>query len=397
MADEIHEVGRIFTKRFGCDPRWIASAPGRVNLIGEHTDYNDGFVLPMAIDLRTRVLAAPATGDASTIRSARLDREVTIDLTRPFAPIAPGDAGDPGDPGDPGVFANYVLGVINEFINLGHEPPNFDLLIDSDIPLGAGLSSSAALEVAMATLLQAILGVSLEPLETMRLCQRAEHAFPGTPCGIMDQHIVLQGQEDQALLIDCRTNKSQAMPMPPRDQATLLIANTNVRHELASGEYATRRTTCHEVARRLGVDALRDATLKMLPEVDLDATQVKRATHVIMENTRTLLAAQALRQGDLSTLGDLLFDSHASLRDLYEVSCPELDVLVDVASVMKEEGVYGARMTGGGFGGCAIILCDSTKANRVISQLKQDYTRLTSKPLEIFETKASDGSCLHTP
>jgi galactokinase len=364
MMDEgpsFDDAVAAFEAGFGRPPTLVASAPGRGNIIGEHTDYNQGFVLPMALQRRTTVLAAPAASDHSTIRSTAFDAVATVDLTRPLTPF---------DAIDPARFANYVLGVADEFVQRGHAIPNLDVLIASDVPLGAGLSSSAALEVAFARLLADLLGLNLDPSDLARLAQRAEHAFAGTPCGIMDQLTAACAEEHHALLIDCRDEQFQPLPLPPPDQASWLIIDTGVRHELASSEYAERRATCEAAAAVLDLDSLRDATLAMLDHEHLTPTQRKRAAHVITENTRTLLAAEALRQGDLTTLGDLMFQSHDSLRDVYVVSCPELDAIVDAARGLKGRDVYGARMTGGGFGGCAIVLCATEAVDRVADSLR---------------------------
>jgi galactokinase len=372
-----------YRRRFGRAPRWAASAPGRVNLIGEHTDYNEGLVLPMAVDRRTHVLAATASGNASTIASATLGRAIEIDLSAPFEPL-PRDR--------PGAFANYVLGVVHEFARLGHRAPNLDLLIDSDVPVGAGLSSSAALEVATATLLEAILTVRLAPMEKVRLCHRAEHAFPGTPCGIMDMYIATCATEGHALLIDCRTNEAAPIPLPPPDAAAVLVVDTGVRHELAASEYAERRATCEAAAKAIGVPALRDATLEMLRWHELAETPMKRAVHVITENSRTLLAAKALMQRDLTTFGDLLFDGHASLREMFAVSCPELDAVVDAAKTLKGRGVFGARMTGAGFGGCAIVMCEAAAAGEVAAHVSRAFQKEFGRAPECFVTGAAAGA-----
>jgi len=383
-----------FRRRFGRSPRWAASAPGRVNLIGEHTDYNEGFVLPMAVDRRTFVLAAPAaSGGASggatvsTIASDTFGRAFEVDLAAPLQPV-------PRD--HDGAFANYVLGVASEFARLGHRVPNLEMLIVSDVPVGTGLGSSAALEVATATLLEAVLAVRLPPMEKVRLCHRAEHAFPGTPCGIMDMYIAACAVEGHALLIDCRTNESAPVPLPPADAASILVVDTGVRHELASGEYAERRASCEAAARAIGVPALRDATLEMLRWHTLAETPMKRAVHVITENSRTLLAAKALMRRDLKTFGGLLFDGHASLREMFAVSCQELDVIVDAAAALRGRGTFGARMTGGGFGGCAIALCAGGSVSAVLTHLSRAFEERFGRAPECFVTSAAAGARLES-
>ena len=379
--DTVGEAGRLFEKRFGRRPRFAASAPGRVNLIGEHTDYNDGYVLPMAIDRWAVVVAdRAAAGGPSTLCGPDLGEEVTVDVTGPLAPR----------PGGAGSFANYLLGVIDQFKG-GHEIPNLDLLLTSSVPLGAGLASSAAVEVATGVLLQQVLGVDLGPLELALLCQRAEHAFPGTPCGLMDMFVATHAEPGHALLIDCRTRRSRPVPMPQR--VSVLIADTGVRHELAEGAYADRRRTCAEAARKLGVPALRDALAGGLAASKLDDVHRRRARHVIDENQRTLVAAAALATGDLEALGEVMFDGHASLRDLFEVSCPELDVLVEAAAALRGDGgVIGARMTGAGFGGCVVVLGRPETTTRVAETLRRRFAERFGRRPECFAVTAAGGA-----
>lgn len=364
----------------------VASAPGRVNLIGEHTDYNEGFVLPMAVERRTFICAAPRDAGPSRIFSTSLDLEVAADFSSPLKPIARDQ---------PERFANYVLGVVQQFIAHGQLPPNLDLLIHSDVPMGSGLASSAALEVAMATLLEHLLEFKLDPLDKARMCRQAEHEFAATPCGIMDQLIAAEAQADHALLIDCRDCQSRHIPLPNEREAAWLIVDTAVRHELADSEYAERRATCAETARIIGLPSLREATLAMLEDERLTEIQRKRAAHVITENTRTLLAADALKAGDLRTFGDLMFASHDSLRDLFVVSCPELDGIVETTRSLKGEGVYGARMTGGGFGGCAILLCEPEKCDALMSRIREAFRSQFGNEVEMFVTSAGMGAVIH--
>ena len=385
-SQDVDSARKAFQSRFDQPATLVASAPGRVNLIGEHTDYNEGFVLPMAIERRTIICAAPHETGPSRIYSEALDLEVAADFSVPLSPIAGNQ---------PERFANYILGVVQQFIERGHPSPNLDLLIHSNVPLGSGLASSAAMEVAMATLLEQFLGLQLDPLEKARMCQQAEHTFANTPCGIMDQLIACKAQPDHALLIDCRDLQSHHIPLPVKSEAAWLIVDTGVKHELASGEYAERRATCEEVVGILDLPSLRVATLGMLEEEQLTEIQRKRAAHVITENTRTLLAAEALNASDLVTFGDLMFASHDSLRDLYVVSCPELDGIVETAREMKGEGVYGARMTGGGFGGCVIVLCHPAHCERVVQGITEAYQTRFGPSVKVFETGAGAGAEIH--
>ena len=322
LDELVARVERDFRQRFGRAPQWMAAAPGRVNLIGEHTDYNDGFVLPMAIERYTVMAAAKpagAAGDAevglysSTVNQAERFRVGASD----FRQLAP--------------WARYVYGVMVGCREQGLEPPALDVLIDSTVPLGGGLSSSAALEVATATLLEAVTGKSLDPIRKALLCQKAEHEYAGMPCGIMDQFTSVLGQAGQLLLLDCRSTQVQLVPLADPD-VEVLIVNTNVKHELTGSEYPQRRSQCEAAARTMGVRALRDASLEMLAQfsASLEPVLQRRARHVIGEIERTQAAAQCLAAGDWARVGELMYASHASLRDDYEVSCQELDLLVEL-------------------------------------------------------------------
>ncbi|MCH8151994.1 MAG: galactokinase [Planctomycetes bacterium] len=371
---QLSEAVEAFADRFGRPPRFAAAAPGRVNLIGEHTDYNDGYVLPMAIDRWTVILADRSSHRQSTLWAIDLDELIAVDLTAPLSPVA-------------GSFANYLLGVVDQFTARGHSVPNLDLAVTSTIPMGAGLASSAAIEVAMATVLEQMTGVQIDRLEKALLCRKAEHTFPGTPCGIMDMFIATLAQPNHALLIDCQSKTAEPISLPPADQITVLIADTNVRHALASSAYAARRFTCRQAAAKLGVNSLREADLGMLATAQLSEHQRHCARHVICESQRVLLAAAALKTNDLDALGELMFDSHASLRDLYEVSCPELDTLVDAASELRAQGgVIGARMTGGGFGGCAVVVCRTGAVEKVSHRLQRQFAKRFGRPPMIFSS-----------
>ena len=282
--------------------------------------------------------------------------------------------------GEPG-WSNYVRGVIAGFQKPGKKVAGFDAVIESNLPYGGGLASSAALEVAAATLLEAMTGQALDPIEKALLCQQAEHDFAGVPCGIMDQFTSILGQENHALLLDCRSRTTTPVPMTNPD-VTVLIINTNVRHKLAEGEYAKRRSQCEAAARVLKVAALRDATLEALEAArgQLDPVVFRRARHVISENERTLQAARAIQASDWAAVGQLMYASHASLRDDYEVSCPELDAVVEIAQEIGEAGgVIGCRMTGGGFGGCAVSLVKTDAVQRITRRLDAAYEKKTGQ------------------
>jgi galactokinase len=376
-----------FTQICGRPPRWIAAAPGRVNVIGEHTDYNDGFVLPMAIERYTVIAAAPAAGPAVRVQlrsSQKNNQPVEVDLGKPMHPFPKG------------LWANYPAGVIAGFIGRRIPLAGFDALIHSTVPMGGGLSSSAALEVAMATLLEAITGQALDPVEKALLCQQAEQQYAGVPCGIMDQFISVMGRKDHLLLLDCRSRRTELVPM--RDPSvSLLVTNTNVKHELGGGQYAQRRAQCEAAAKILGVPSLRDATSAALQQAKagMDDAVFRRARHVIGEIERTPQAARLLGASDWSAAGRLMYASHFSLRDNYEVSCPELDAVVEIARAMGERGgVYGCRMTGGGFGGCTVALVKTDAVGAVSEKISADYKRKTGIEATLFVSRPAAGAAV---
>ncbi|XP_052543892.1 galactokinase isoform X3 [Tympanuchus pallidicinctus] len=357
---------------FGGAAAVAAWAPGRVNLIGEHTDYNGGFVLPMdgTISILT---TAPGADEPHRVQFPAPTQ------SRPLSPGRPH-------------WANYVKGVIQHY--RGGPVPGFNAVISSDVPLGGGLSSSASLEVATYTFLQQLCPDDGDLVAKALACQQAEHTFAGMPCGIMDQFISVMGKENHALLIDCRS--LDAVPVPLRDaNLAVLITNSNVRHTLTGSEYPARRRQCQEAAAALGRTTLRDVTMAELEgfvcvsaasRSQLDEEVYRRARHVVGEIERTARAAQALRDGDYVTFGMLMVESHNSLRDDYAVSCPELDQLV--AAALEVDGVYGSRMTGGGFGGCTVTLLVAEAAERAQQHIQEKY----SGSATFYITKPSDGA-----
>jgi galactokinase len=392
-----------FEQRYGSAPQWIAAAPGRVNLIGEHVDYNDGFVLPMAID-RYCVIAAGETNDE--IRMTNQEDEVHSSfvirhssLTARLFSIAANEEAVislavPRKHAAPGHWSNYVAGVIVGCLERNMRPPGFQAVIESAVPCGGGLSSSASLEVATATLMEATTGHALDPVEKALLCQQAEHEFAGVPCGIMDQFASVLGQADHLMLLDCRSREIEQIPFVDPN-VTLLIVNTNVRHELSGSEYAQRRRQCESAARKLGVASLRDVTLARLESEAgrLDAGEFRRARHAIGEMERTAAAACAVKAGDWPRVGRLMDASHDSLRDDYEVSCKELDLLVDSARELgPSRGVIGSRMTGGGFGGCTVSLVETEQVKAISQHLVDSYRTATGIEPATLTSRPSRGA-----
>lgn len=384
------QVSQLFAKAEGRPPRWIVAAPGRVNLIGEHTDYNDGFVLPMAIEFYTVMaadfpLAAPkrqARGSSTiSIKDTLFNETAQIEVSKPVA------KGEPK-------WSNYIRGVIAGFQRRGEKIPALDVLLHSTVPLGGGLSSSAALEVSMATLLEVVTGKKLDPVEKALLCQKAEHEFAGMPCGIMDQFISVMGRKNHLLLLDCRSRKTEMVPLDDPSVA-VLIMNTNVKHELTGSEYPTRRKQCETAAKILGVPSLRDASADALENAKsrMDPEVYRRARHIIGEIERTVHAAEGIRASNWPTVGQLMYASHYSLRDDYEVSCNELDTIVEIAEALGVNGgVYGCRMTGGGFGGCTVALVKADAVDAISKKISADYKKQTGIEATIFVSRPAAGA-----
>ncbi len=377
-------VAAEFQKTYGHPPRWIVAAPGRVNVIGEHTDYNDGFVLPMAIE-RYAIMAADAAiaPEKISIYDTQFKEHATIDVSTPVTKGPP-------------KWSNYIRGVLAGFQNRGQQIPALDVAFMSTVPLGGGLSSSAALEVCTATLIETATGKPIDPIEKALLAQTAEHEFAGVPCGIMDQFISALGREGHLLLLDCRTRKTELVPMND-PSVELLIVNTNVKHELGSGEYARRRAECEEAVRILGIASLRDATASQLESAKGKMSEVvyRRARHVIGEIERTVKAAKEIRASNWTGTGQLMYASHASLRDDYEVSCQELNVVVEIAKeIGLKGGVYGCRMTGGGFGGCCVALVKANAVDAITKKIASDYHVKTGIEAIIFSSRPAAGATI---
>lgn len=377
----INNLADRFRALYGIAPR-IYRAPGRVNLIGEHTDYNDGFVMPMAIDLSTWVAIAPRPDRKIVIRSENRSETVEFDLDEP-------------NPRSTGDWSDYPRGVAVALESVRHPRGGADILLCGEVPIGAGLSSSASIEVATGYALLDSAGVAIDRLHLALACQRAENEFVGMRCGLMDQFVACFGEHDHVLMLDCRSLQHKSLPLPP--EVKVVVCNTMVNHTLASSGYNTRRAECEEGVRLLSwelpqVRSLRDVTISDLERLRPELPRViyDRCHHVVSENGRVLSAAKALEHGDLITFGNLMGESHRSLRDDYEVSCAELDLMVTLAT--EAEGVYGARMTGGGFGGCTVNLVAAKHVGAFKQSMEAGYTKVTGRSPEIYVCSAAPGA-----
>lgn len=369
-----------FIKHFGYRPSHFFQAPGRVNLIGEHTDYNQGFVLPCAIDYHTVISCAKRDDDTIKVIAADYD-----DQSDQFSLSAPITACD-----EP-LWANYVRGVVK---HLQQRSPDFggvDMVISGNVPQGAGLSSSASLEVAIGTAIQQLWGLPLTPVEIALNGQEAENQFVGCNCGIMDQMISALGQQDHALLLDCQTLETTPVAMP--DDMAVLIVNSNFRRSLVGSEYNTRRRQCQQGAEFFNKSSLREVSLEEFDaqHKQMDPVVAQRVRHILTENQRTLAATEALSQGDLSRLGELMAQSHISMRDDFEITVPQIDLLVALLqSAIGAKG--GARMTGGGFGGCVVALLPRDQVERVKTEIAGKYQAQTGISETYYLCKASQGA-----
>lgn len=363
--------------------RITAAAPGRVNLIGEHIDYCDGFVMPFAID-RYVVIAGCANGTSMARIATALGDEVCS-----FSLDSPVEEGQPK-------WSNYIRGVVRGFQDRGHNIHGFDAYILSSVPGGAGLSSSAALECATATFLEGLLDTHLQTREKALLCQKAEHDFAHVPCGIMDQFASAFGKANKLILIDCQTGDPELVPFENPD-LTVLISNTMVHHELSDGGYALRRKHTEDGLAMIGKASWRDVTAEDVQAnwSELGDPVNRRSRHVVSEIARTQAAAKALERNDFEALGPLMAASHDSLRDDFEVSCKELDIMVEIAHrIGRKGGVIGARMTGGGFGGSTVTLCETNKASNIAETLASEYEKATGIKPQIFASRPSRGAHL---
>ena len=404
FSNPIERLNSEFTKRYGSEPEFIASAPGRVNLIGEHTDYNDGFVFPVAIDKYIHIAAQRRSDQKVHLHALDMREECTFSL-------------DHIDKNDTPQWAKYIKGVahyLQELIlhDIGHEMNGLSAVITGNVPISAGLSSSAALEVASSYAFLAASGLTISNIENSNfgkmkliaiplmklaaLCQRAENEFAGVNCGIMDQSISLLGKTDHALFLDCRVLDYKQVPLNLTN-SQIVICNTNVKRELAASEYNKRRAECENGVQILkkwlpNITSLRDVTLDEFKKYEAELPKItqKRCKYVVEENTRVLNAVDALSKNDIETFGMLMNASHAGLRDLYEVSCDELNILTEIAQNIN--GVLGSRMTGAGFGGCTVNLVRTEVVDELRTNVMREYTKQTGIKPDIYVCNVGDGA-----
>lgn len=377
----IRNVTGEFHNRFGREPEWVAAAPGRVNLIGEHTDYNDGLVLPMAIERYTVMAAGRRDGRDKNVNACSINRDEPAQF-----------AADDLRPN--GTWADYIKGVLAEFIERGLQPQPLDLLVGSDVPMGCGLSSSAALQVATARLLQSMRPGSVDDGAIAALCQTAEQRFAGVPVGIMDPFCIANARRDHALFLDCRSLQARHIPFADPEVAVMIV-DSKVSRQLRSGEYALRRSQCEAACTVLGIGRLRDASVESIEQARerLGDPGFRRARHVASEIARTREAAQAMREQDWQHFGELMYRSHESLQNDFEVSCKELDGLVEtMREIGNRGGVFGARMTGGGFGGCMVSLVRRNEVRAISTRLASAYQARTGKALVSYVSTAAAGA-----
>lgn len=370
-----------FVERFGHEPVVIAAAPGRVNLIGEHTDYNNGFVMPMALECYTIVAVGPSPTGKHRFCST---------LGNIVVEVSQEDALKPGEP----FWTNYVRGVLANLDRMDIKIGPVDILVDSNVPRGGGLSSSAALEVSVITALTEYADKKLPKVEVAFMGQRVEHEFVNVPCGIMDQFISANGKAGHALKLDCQSMEFEHIPMDDPSVAVLIV-DSAVKHSLADGAYGQRRKQCEDAARILGVKTLREATLEQVEAAKNELGDIcyRRARHVVGENARVEAFARAVSAKDWDEAGSAMRGSHASLRDDYEVSCAEVDTLVSACdTIPSASAVYGARLTGGGFGGCIVALVKTDKVEDVAQELLSAYRDATGIETTYLVTRAGDGA-----
>ena len=380
-ATLINDVKKTFVDTFKTEPILVFS-PGRINIIGEHTDYNDGFVFPAAVDKGIAAAIQKSETGFSTAYALDMDSKIEFAL-------------DKLKPSAEGSWENYVFGVVAEIQNRNKVIGNFNIVFKGNIPGGAGMSSSAALENSVVFGLNALFNLGLTKHQMILISQKAEHNYVGVNCGIMDQYASMFGIKNNALLLDCRTIESKPYEIDFKDHQLMLI-NTNVKHSLSDSAYNDRRSACESIAELLGVKALRDATVIDLETVKDKVTpeNFQKALYVIQENNRVIMASKAIEDNDLETLGSLIFQSHRGLQNQYKVSCDELDFLVDQAQA--SDFVLGARMMGGGFGGCTINLVEKRRSKAFAESVSEAYKKEFNKECSIYFVQLSEGTHLVT-
>ncbi|KEQ12492.1 galactokinase [Endozoicomonas montiporae] len=378
--DMKQQLTALFEKTFGAQPELFYQAPGRVNLIGEHTDYNDGFVLPCAIDYQAIIAATPRDDQKIVVTAAAFDGQTTeFELALPI------------ESSENASWSNYVRGVATALLERGLELKGANMAIIGNVPQGAGLSSSACLEVCAGLALTRMAGHDVSLKDLALIGQEAENQFVGVNCGIMDQMVSARGEEGHAMLLDCRSLDTRSVAIP--EGAAVVIINSNKQRGLVDSEYNTRRQQCEAVARHFEVKALRDISVDMLEarKDELDEVAYRRALHVVTEDVRTLEAAEVMPKGDLRRMGELMAASHASMRDDFEITVPEIDAIVDIVkAVIGDEG--GVRMTGGGFGGCVVALAPESKIEAIKQAIDSHYKTMTGLVADIYVCKASQGA-----
>lgn len=382
MSQLINNVKASFEQLLGYAASHIIQAPGRVNLIGEHTDYNDGFVLPCAIDYQTVVAAAKRDDNIVRVVAVDYDNQTDeFDITEEITFQ------------QDKMWANYIRGVVKCLLARGYQFNGADISVSGNVPQGAGLSSSAALEVVIGQTFKVLYQLEISQAEIALNGQQAENEFVGCNCGIMDQMISAEGKENHAMLLDCRSLETESVSMP--EDMSVVIINSNKKRGLVDSEYNTRRQQCEQAASIFGVKALRDVTMAEFEAkaAQLEEVVAKRARHVITENDRTLEAAQALRANDMKRMGELMAQSHASMRDDFEITVKEIDTLVDIVKqVIGEQG--GVRMTGGGFGGCIVAVMPPELVDSVKAAVAEQYQAATGLKESIYVCQAKDGAGL---
>ena len=381
MSTSKKNIEKFFEQKYNTSAEIVAVSPGRINIIGEHTDYNDGFVLPAAIDQCTIVAVSKRNDDVISLSSVLYNEELQFGITD----IKP----------QKDSWSTYILGVVNQLIERGYKINGFNLVVDGDVPLGAGLSSSASVECATAIALNKLFDLNIAKDEIIKIAQKAEHTYAGVMCGIMDQFASVFSKENQVTRLDCRDLTYQYFPLELGDY-TLLLLNTNVKHSLASSAYNERRQACEKSVEIIKekhpeVRALRDVTISMLEDLILEnhADLFPKAKYIVEENQRVNLACHAMQMGDLKSLGALMYATHEGLHTEFEVSCAELDFLVDFTKDLPE--VLGARMMGGGFGGCTINLVKKSFVDELIEKIKPAYEQKFNLQLTNIEVVPSNG------